>query len=149
MWANPGVYRFIGGQPLTREDSWRRTLVATSQWPLLGFGYWIVERTDDGTVVGQLGFADFKREMDPSIEGEPEFGYVFDTSVHGHRIAFEACSAALRWADQLVGGRSCPAIIDFDNSASMRLAEKLGFERQSDAIYKGQPLALFRRSLGG
>ena len=28
----------------------------------------------------------------------------------------------------------------------MRLAERLGFVRQSDATYKGEPIALFRRN---
>ncbi|HEX3422780.1 MAG TPA: GNAT family N-acetyltransferase, partial [Sphingomicrobium sp.] len=83
MWAKDVVVRFIGGASLSREDVWRRSLAACAQWPLTGFGYWIAELKDGGGVTGQLGFADFKRDMEPSIEGEPELGYVFDPSVHG------------------------------------------------------------------
>jgi RimJ/RimL family protein N-acetyltransferase len=148
MWADPAVFRFIGGNALSREDTWRRSLAACGQWPYCGWGYWIVELKTDATVVGQAGFADFKREMEPSIEGEPEFGYVFSPRVHGQGIAFEACSALLGWGDENLSPKSYPAIISPENLASIRLAQKLGFERASDAVYRGETIALFRRQAG-
>ena len=146
MWANEDVVRYVGGQALSREDTWRRSLAATGQWPLLGYGYWIVELKADGRVVGQLGFADFKRDMQPSIEGEPELGYVFDAKVHGRGIAFEGCAAALDWAEVNLDASSYPAIISPENTASIRLAERLGFERLPDGIYRGEAIAVFRRA---
>ena len=145
IWAKEEVVRFIGGQKLGREDTWRRSLAACGQWPYTGFGYWVVELKADHRVVGQVGFADFKRAMEPSIEGEPELGYVFDPSVHGQGLASEACEAALAWADSNLKAASYPAIISPENSASIRLAEKLGFERAPNAIYRGETIALFRR----
>ena len=148
MWAKEEVVRFIGGSQLSREDVWRRCLAACAQWPLTGFGYWIAELKGGGDVVGQLGFADFKRDMQPSIEGEPELGYVFDPSVHGRGLAFEACTAVLEWGDRMLAPDSYPAIIDSENVPSMKLAEKLGFVRQPDAVYREQPVALYRRARG-
>jgi RimJ/RimL family protein N-acetyltransferase len=145
MWADEEVVRYIGGQKLSREDTWRRSLAACGQWPYVGFGYWIVETKVDGVVVGQLGFADFKRGMEPSLEGEPELGYVFSPKIHGQGIAREACSAALAWADANLSAASYPAIISPENGASIRLAERLGFERQADGVYRGETIALFRR----
>jgi RimJ/RimL family protein N-acetyltransferase len=145
MWTKDEVVRFIGGNRLSREDTWRRSLAACCQWPLTGFGYWIAELKDGGGVIGQAGFADFKREMEPSIEGEPELGYVFDPSVHGQGVGFEACTAALRWADANLDAATYAAIINPENAASIRLAERLGFARESDAIYRGETIALFRR----
>lgn len=146
MWADEAVVRFIGGQKLSREDTWRRSLAACGQWPFTGWGYWIVELRSSGEVVGQLGFADFKRDMQPSIEGEPELGYVFSPSVHGQGIAYEGCAAALEWADANLQAASYPAIISPENVASIRLAERLGFERAPDSTYRGEPIALFRRA---
>ena len=40
---------------------------------LFGFGYWAVERRDDGAMIGQVGFADFKRDMAPSIRACPKW----------------------------------------------------------------------------
>jgi RimJ/RimL family protein N-acetyltransferase len=145
MWADEVVVRYIGGQKLGREDTWRRSLAACGQWPYTGFGYWIAESKTDGSVVGQLGFADFKRQMEPSIEGEPELGYVFAPRVHGQGFAGEGCAAVLDWADSNLEAASYPAIISPENEASIRLAERLGFRRGPDANYRGETIALFRR----
>ena len=145
MWTDPAVFRFIGGKTLTREDTWRRALAAHGQWPYTGYGYWIAELKSSGEIVGQVGLADFKREMEPSIEGEPELGYVFSPNVHGQGIAYEACFAVLDWGDANLDCDSYPAIIAPENAPSIRLAERLGFESQPDATYLGAPVGLFRR----
>jgi RimJ/RimL family protein N-acetyltransferase len=146
IWSDENVVRYIGGQKLGREDTWRRSLAACGQWPYVGFGYWVVERKSDGKLIGQVGFADFKRDMQPRIEGEPELGYVFAPEAHGQGFASEACSAALDWGDTNLDASSYPAIISPENAASIRLAERLGFRREPDATYRGETIALFRRT---
>ncbi len=81
--ADPAVMRFLGAEPHTREESWRRMLSSAGLWPMLGYGYWLVERKADGVYLGQVGFADFKRDMAPSIEGLPEMGRIFARDSHG------------------------------------------------------------------
>ncbi|MEO8454966.1 MAG: GNAT family N-acetyltransferase [Sphingomicrobium sp.] len=139
------VMRHIGGKPINREDSWRRLMSGVGSWALIGMGPWAVERKSDGRMVGHCGFFHFERDMSPSIVGEPEMGWIFDRSVHGQGIAFEACSAALKWAESELAAPTYPAIIDIENVASMRLAERLGFVRQPDATYRDQPMAFYRR----
>jgi RimJ/RimL family protein N-acetyltransferase len=144
--ADPEVMRHIGGSPVNREDSWRRMMSGVGSWSLLGMGPWAVELKADGRMVGHCGFFQFHRDMQPPILGEPEMGWIFDRSVHGQGIALEACRAALRWADETIGAPSYPAIIDLENLSSMKLAERLGFVRQPDAVYRDAPMALFRRA---
>ena len=139
------VMRHIGGKPMNREDSWRRLLSGLGMWSLIGMGPWAVELKSDGRLVGHCGFFQFERDMKPKILGEPEMGWIFDRSVHGQGVAFEACSAALRWAEVEIGASSYPAIIDLENAPSIKLAERLGFVRQEDALYRDAPLAFFRR----
>jgi RimJ/RimL family protein N-acetyltransferase len=139
------VMRHIGGNAVAREDAWRRLLMGVGMWDLIGTGPWAVELKSDGRMVGHCGFFQFNREMTPLILGEPEMGWIFDRSVHGQGIAFEACSAALDWAEREVAAGSYPAIIDLENTPSMKLAERLGFVRQGDASYRDAPIALFRR----
>lgn len=139
------VMRFVGGKPMTREDAWRRLCSGVGSWQLIGTGPWAVELKSDGRMVGHCGFFEFQRDMQPSIRGEPEMGWIFDRSVHGQGIAFEACARALQWADKTLKAPSYPAIISIENTASMKLAERLGFERQADATYREEPIALFRR----
>ena len=143
--GDEAVMRHIGGKPLNREDSWRRLMSGVGSWVLTGMGPWAVELKADGRLAGHCGFFHFERDMIPSIAGEPEMGWIFDRSVHGQGIAFEACSAALQWAERELAAPSYPAIIDLDNTASMKLAERLGFVRQPDATYRDQPMGFFRR----
>ncbi len=143
--ADPSVTRYLTGEPFSREDAWRRLMMAVGQWPLLGYGYWAVALKDGDRLVGQCGFADFERAMQPDISGEPEMGWIFDPSVHGQGIAFEACRAALDWADRELDAASYPALISVDNEPSIRLALRLGFERLADATYRDEQVALFRR----
>lgn len=139
------VMRHIGGKPVGREDSWRRLLMGVGMWSLIGLGPWAVELKADGRMVGHCGFFQFNREMTPLILGEPEMGWIFDRSVHRQGIAFEACSAALGWAERELAAESYPAIIDLENTPSMKLAERLGFVRQADAVYRDAPIAFYRR----
>lgn len=143
--GNRDVVRHLGGHVFDREDSWRRLTMAVGQWPLLGYGYWAVERKSDGLLVGQVGFADFERAMVPSISGAPEMGWIFDPVAQGQGLAFEACTAALGWIDQAISPEAIPAIINIENAKSMRLAERLGFRREPDAVYRDELIALFRR----
>ena len=146
--GNPDVVRHLGGTPFSREDTWRRLLCAPGLWTLLGYGYWAVVRRDDGAYVGQLGFADFKREMAPSIEGLPEIGWILAPSMHGRGYATEAALAALAWADEVLDAPEIAAIIDADNAPSIRVAEKCGFNENEPAAYRGEPIILFRRRRG-
>ena len=139
------VMRHIGGQPIGREDSWRRLLSGIGMWSLVGMGPWAVELKADGRMVGHCGFFQFNRDMEPPILGEPEMGWIFDRTVHGQGIALEACTAALDWAEREIKAPSYPAIIDVGNLPSMKLAERLGFVRQPDARYRDAAMAFYRR----
>ena len=139
------VVRHLTGEPISREDSLRRMFMAVGQWPVTGLGTWAVERKEDQRLVGHVGFFDMERDMVPSLAGLPEMGWIFETSVHGQGIAREACEAALVWLDASHGPVEVPAIIGIDNIASLKLAEKLGFVREADGIYKGEPIAVVRR----
>ena len=143
--ADPEVVRHLAGTPYSREESWRRLLCAPGLWTVLGYGYWAVERRDDGAWLGQVGFADFKRDMDPSIEGLPEMGWIFARDAHGQGYAAEAVAAALDWADRSIGAPEIVAIIKPENAPSIRLAEKAGFDEREDALYRGETILLFRR----
>jgi RimJ/RimL family protein N-acetyltransferase len=143
MWADPEVTRFIGGRPCTREEAWTRLLRNVGHWQVLGFGYWVV-RDAEGRFVGEVGFADFQREIEPRLDA-PEAGWVLAPWAHGRGLATEAMRAVLAWGEQHFGSpRSC-CIIDPDNAMSIRVAEKCGFVQIADGSYRGTPALIFRR----
>ena len=144
--ADAQVVRYLGTPPFSREETWRRILCAPGLWAILGYGYWAIERRGDGMLLGQVGFADFKRDMEPSIEGLPEMGWIFAPHAQGQGYALEAVTRALAWADQALAGRDIVAIIDPDNAPSIRVAEKAGFDERCEARYRGERILLFRRA---
>ena len=145
LWADPIVTRYIGGTPLGEEDAWTRLLRYAGHWSLLGFGYWVVREKASGRFVGEVGFADFKREIEPSIDGQPEIGWVLAPWAQGRGLATEAVGAALAWGDHNWGGRPTVCLIDPANAASIRLAGKCGYRELARTTYKGGPTILFRR----
>lgn len=106
LWADPKMVRFIGGVPSTREASWSRLLRYVGHWSLMGFGYWVILEKESGVFVGEIGFADFQREMRPSMDNKAEMGWVLSPDFHGKGYASEAAEAALAWADANIPVRS-------------------------------------------
>ena len=72
MWADPNVTKQIRDQPFTHEETWTRFLRYVGHWALLSFGYWVVEDKQTGEFLGEVGFADYKRDLRPSLEGVPK-----------------------------------------------------------------------------
>jgi RimJ/RimL family protein N-acetyltransferase len=142
--ADEEVSRHVGG-PIGREDAWRRAMTGAGFWSVLGIGLWAIERRADGRTIGHIGFFDFQRDIDPSIAGEPEMGWIFARDAQGQGFAKEAGEAALAWFEATFPGTSIPAIIDIENTPSIRLAERLGFKRQPDGVYREKAIAIFRR----
>lgn len=150
LWGDEQVVRHIGGQPSTPTASWARMLRFPGLWALLGYGYWTLEERASGTFCGQVGFADFKRELSVDISGVPEAGWVLSTAVHGKGYATEAMRAALAWLDESVDAPQSCCLIDPENAASIRVAEKLGYQGRQEAVLSGtMPTAVFWRPRGG
>jgi RimJ/RimL family protein N-acetyltransferase len=95
MWAHPDVVRFISGKPSTPEESWSRLLRYAGHWQLLGFGFWAVTLKGEDRLLGDVGLADWQRDMDLPLAGMPEAGWVFAPAAHGRGLAREAVTAAL------------------------------------------------------
>jgi RimJ/RimL family protein N-acetyltransferase len=149
MWGDPEVTRHIGGQPFSTEGCWAKLLRYVGHWTLLGFGYWAIEERATGRFVGEVGFADFKREVTPSLNRVPELGWVLTRSAWGKGMATEAALAALGWGDVHFRGAHTVCLIDPNNAPSIRVAEKCGFvATREQHVYKGEPVLLFRRDPG-
>ena len=145
MWADPEVYRYIGGKPQTEEETWTRLLRYVGHWALLGFGYWVVEEKSTSNFAGEIGFADYKRDLQPSLQGVPEIGWVLASQVHGKGYASEAVRAVVAWGDAHFGSIRTACIIHPENLASIRVAEKCGYRELQRTTYKGKPTMMFVR----
>ena len=146
MWSEPAVYHHITGRPSTREEAWSRLLRYSGHWALLGYGYWVAEERATGSYVGEMGFANYHRDIDPPLDGRPEMGWTLKTAVHGKGYATEALLAIAAWGDAHFAGTETAAMIAPGNTASIRLAGKIGFVRKLETTYKGDPTLVFYRT---
>jgi RimJ/RimL family protein N-acetyltransferase len=146
MWGDSAVSRFVGGKPATREECWARLLRYAGHWQLLGYGFWAVQWKDGAGLIGDVGFANWEREISPSLDGLPEGGWVFSTEVHGRGIATEAVNAALAWMDEHFGTKTTACIIAPENAASIRLSKKAGYREYCRSDFKGSQVIQFRRN---
>lgn len=153
MWADPDVTRHTGGRPFSREESWARMLRYAGHWAWFGHGFWAIDDRDDDRFVGEVGFANFERDLGPvdqrgakpSLADVPELGWALVAAAHGKGFASEAVRAALAWGDANLGVPATACIIDPGNTASIRVALRCGFAEIGRATYKGGPTIMFER----
>jgi RimJ/RimL family protein N-acetyltransferase len=144
LWSDAAVMEYMGAKPLTREECWTRFLRYFGHWSVLGFGYWVVEEKQTGDFVGEVGFGDFKRDMEPALGSIPELGWVLAPAKHGKGYATEAAGAALRWGRKHFETNKFACFIHPDHRASIGVATKCGFREHYRGTYKGRPAIVFK-----
>jgi RimJ/RimL family protein N-acetyltransferase len=145
LWSDEAVVRHITGKPSTREECWARLLRYAGLWPLKGYGYWAVVEKASGRFAGEVGIADFARELDPPQPIAPEAGWVVAPWAQGKGYATEAMQAILAWADAALGRPHTYCMLDATNAPSVRVAEKCGYRELGRVTYKTWPTLLYRR----
>ncbi len=143
MWADPVVTRHFG-HSFSEEESWTRFLRYFGHWSVLGFGSWLVEERATGNFVGEVGFANYRRAIEPPLDA-PEIGWVLAVQFHGKGYATEAVRSAVTWGEQHFGPVRTTCIIAPENLPSIRVAEKCGYRESLRTTYKGQPAVVFVR----
>jgi RimJ/RimL family protein N-acetyltransferase len=104
-----------------------------------GFGFLAVVRRSDGCVIGDAGFSVFE----PT--GDPELGYSLARDEWGHGYASEAAAACIAAAFAHLEATRVVAVVDVDNAASLRVAERIGMQRADTMDVGGRPHAVLER----
>jgi RimJ/RimL family protein N-acetyltransferase len=139
--ADPEVERYLSG-PLTRAQSWRSMAVHVGHWALRGYGNWVLERRDDGAFLGRAGL------WHPEGWFGVEVGWKLARRAWGHGYATEAGRAALDWAFANLDVDEVISVIDPRNTASLRVAERLGMGRSRDAEHEGRAVVIMAIARG-
>ncbi|BDH45467.1 N-acetyltransferase [Salmonella enterica subsp. enterica serovar Choleraesuis] len=142
-WQDPGVVRFIGGQPQNAEMTWGRLLRYLGHWMMEGYGYWAVFDKASDSFVGAVGLQSMRREVDPPLL-LPEAGWTILPEWQGRGYAREAMTAVIEWASLHLPGALC-CIINAENAPSIALARRLGFKDGEPRQYNGHAVAYFER----
>ena len=149
MWTDPDVLRFTIREPRSEQDAWMTLKRVMGNWPLLDYGLWALERKDTGEFIGDAGFMDARRPYTEDKRGVPEIAYALAPAHSRQGFMTEALAAIHHWLDEHMPGQQTFALIYDENTASIRVAEKLGYieERRVDnddlksALYTRNPLS--------
>jgi RimJ/RimL family protein N-acetyltransferase len=140
--ADPLVVRYLGGE-IDRGASDAQLARIMAHWDEHGFGLWAAELRDDGRMIGFVGLSipGFLPAVLPAVE----VGWRLASDVWGRGLATEGGRAAVEWGFGGLGLDRIISIIDPQNIASLRVAEKLGMRPGRDEVHpaSGRPLRVY------
>lgn len=142
--ADPEVRRYLGdGRPLDRAGAWREMAVLLGHWRLRGFGQWALIERASGELVGRAGL--WQPEGWPGLE----VGWVLSRAHWGRGFATEAAGASLDHAFRTLGAGRVISLIHPDNTASVRVAKRLGERYEQPVILADTTHDLYAISRAG
>ncbi len=147
MWRDPQVVQYTIGTESPPQRTWQRLLAYCGHWALLGFGYWAVENRATGRYIGELGFADFHRDLPQAVQGLPEIGWALTVEAQGRGYATEALHKVLEWGDANFDAAATFCIIHRENHPSVHLARKFGYVTAIRAATDSDPSMLLARNV--
>jgi RimJ/RimL family protein N-acetyltransferase len=121
VYADPEVARYVGGDSLTAASARDQASWFAQVWAERGYGQSAVICRQTGQMIGRIGLS-FWPEWD-----EIELGYVLCRESQGKGLAQEGAQAWIEWANANLAVDHLIAVIHPDNTASARLAQRLGF----------------------
>ena len=138
VYGDPEVMRFIPGGALRDIGAVREMLeIHTRVQQTQGFSSWSVVERMTGRVIGDAGFGIF------APTGDIELGYTLARDCWGRGYATEAASACLAAGLTHLAPTRIIAVVDEENTASLRVAERIGMARIETVEVHGRPHSLF------
>ncbi|HET7461432.1 MAG TPA: GNAT family N-acetyltransferase [Longimicrobium sp.] len=133
LYADPEVMRFMGAPPASvAEEAANLRAHVRKYYEGLGFGLWAVILREAGELAGRCGL--LRSEIGGRIE--TEISYLLARRFWGRGLAAEAAGAVLEHGFGGLGIARIVAVIDPRNTASRRVAERIGMRYERDVPYK-------------
>ncbi len=133
IWADPEVVRYVGGETKSRAETGLGIERMVAHWDRHGIGLFSLVRKEDDRLIGRAGFLLWEAGRwvhamlrDPRGQVETEIGWTLGREFWGRGYATESAVAARDWAFGERGITRLISLIQRENTASIRVAEKLG-----------------------
>jgi ribosomal-protein-alanine N-acetyltransferase len=138
VYGDPEVMRFIPGGAFRGIDTVSARLKTYGRASSRrGFSSWAVVERESGGVIGDAGFGIFEPTRDI------ELGYTLARDCWGRGYATEAAGACLAAGLAHLGAPRIIALVDEENLASLRVAERIGMTRLETIEAHYRPHVLF------
>jgi len=124
MNADPEVVRYVGGAPLTFEQSAEMSARLEAHWDTYGYGLWAIVVKETGATVGFVGLS--HPLWWPEMLERVEVGWRLARPAWGHGYATEGARAAVRYAFDTLGAELVYAQTMAVNTRSRRVLERAG-----------------------
>lgn len=144
--AHDQIKRFTGNHDRNHQQVWFMLLRRIGHWHLMGYGYWVITDKATGLFLGEAGLQEAMRDIRPSITGKPEAGWSIRPDRQGEGLATEALGTVFNWADEHMPSLPLTALIEPENSPSLKLAARFGFTHRADSLMDGTPIGIFERA---
>jgi RimJ/RimL family protein N-acetyltransferase len=107
------------GGPLSAGAAWTRLAADLGSWHLQGFGIWLIQRREQGDLVGVCGFWQ-------GLGWPRELTWWLLPQARGNGLAFEASQAAVGHAYAHFGWPAVETYMNDDNQPARALVQRLG-----------------------
>lgn len=150
MISHPETRRFLGPAEPSLMDSFARELRNAGCWSLYGYGTFYARLKGQTPIIGGCGVFRSYRGFGKGMDDVPEAGWIIHHDHGGQGYASEAMQAILAWFDRTHGVQRITCMIEEGNTASDKLAQKLGFVRYGSHVPTEEaddpsPLVLYER----
>ena len=137
---DPHVRRYLmDGTEFSREWSAARIADSEALFQRRGVGLWLARERDGGALTGFCGFMEVA-----APHPVPQLVYALFEPFTGRGYATEMAGAAIAWARRQPGFTDIVADVDEVNAASVRVLEKLGFQRAGSQPGAFGPMWIYR-----
>ena len=122
IYSHPDITRYMDGlyPEIEEEKAYVREYIK-KVYTFFGFGVWTVVEKKSGAVIGRAGVS-YREGYE-----EPELGFIIGVPWQRKGYAEEVCRAILTYSRTALEFIRVQALVEPENTASLRLCEKLGF----------------------
>lgn len=138
IYAEPSITQFTEGlyEDYEEELEYTRSYIKNA-YVFWGYGTWIIIKKDTGKIIGRAGF-----NTRDGFE-YPELGFIIAKPYQNKGYAYEVCRKLLQIGKEDYEFSAVQALVKKENIASMKLCQKLGFERKKQVNLKGETYEYF------
>ncbi len=140
--SHPEVMRFSVRGPYDRDGIARFLDVTQKRYEKGGVAQWAVVLKETGKCIGECGIS----VQDIDGKKQHEIGYRLARPLWGKGYATEAAMACREYGFNVKGLTRMISIIETENHASIRVAEKVGMKLEKESVFHEIPVRIYSLS---